>query len=191
MHIAIAGNIGSGKSGSLPGQLMQVTEFLHPGAAEFVSLMPARLGAYVEARPTLFRLIDRLVNRGRRMRSDRLPAFLALYTVAGLRRWRRALLRHARETEHMNQWLATAETRLATNYPFAVETLKTRRLIKGYSDTHARGLSKFDRVMAGSKLVETREDAADWTARLIAAALADPRGAALDGALDTIRSFTT
>ena len=32
---------------------------------------------------------------------------------------------------------------------------------------------------------------ADWVARLIAAALADPEGKALDGALETIRSFTT
>ena len=64
-------------------------------------------------------------------------------------------------------------------------------MIKGYSDTHARGLAKFDKVMSGTLLVEGRDDAADWTARLIAAALADPEGKALDGALETIRSFTT
>ncbi len=39
--------------------------------------------------------------------------------------------------------------------------------------------------------VEGRADAAAWTVRLIAAALADPEGEALDGALRTIRSFTT
>ncbi|MFC4670007.1 indolepyruvate oxidoreductase subunit beta family protein [Seohaeicola nanhaiensis] len=171
--------------------LVQVTEYLHPGAAEFASLMPARIGAYVESRPSLMRLLDRLVNRGRRMRSDRVPSFLMLYTVAGLRRWRRSLLRHKTERAHMVNWLDTATTRLPKNYDHAVETLKIRRLIKGYSDTHARGLSKFDRVMAGSALVEGRVDAAQWTARLIAAALADPKGTALDGALDTVRSFTT
>ena len=76
------------------------------------------------------------------------------------------------------------------NYAFAAETLKIRRLIKGYSDTHARGLSKFDKVTSGAALVEGRDDAADWVARLIAAALADPGGEALDGALATIRSFS-
>ncbi|MCB1340056.1 MAG: indolepyruvate oxidoreductase subunit beta family protein [Pseudooceanicola sp.] len=174
-----------------PDTLVQVTEYLHPGAPEFTSLMPARLGAFVESRPSLMRLLDRLVNRGRRMRSDRLASFLMLYTVAGLRRWRRSLLRHRNERAHMAAWLDTATTRLPKNYEHAVETLKVRRLVKGYSDTHARGLSKFDRVMTGSTLVEGREDAAQWTARLIAAALADPQGKALDGALDTIRSFTT
>ncbi|GHF72616.1 indolepyruvate oxidoreductase [Seohaeicola zhoushanensis] len=174
-----------------PETLVQVTEYLHPGAPEFVSLMPARLGAFVESRPSLMRALDRLVNRGRRMRTDRLPSFLLLYAVAGLRRWRRSLLRHRRERAHMAAWLDTATTRLPKNYEHAVETLKIRRLVKGYSDTHARGLSKFDRAMAGAQLVEGRDDAAQWTARLIAAALADPAGTALDGALDTIRSFTT
>ena len=44
--------------------------------------------------------------------------------------------------------------------------LKARRLIKGYSGPHARGLSKFDRVMTGIALVEGRKDAADWADRL-------------------------
>jgi indolepyruvate ferredoxin oxidoreductase beta subunit len=174
-----------------PETLVQVTEYVHPGAAEFVSLMPARLGRWIEARPGLYRLIDKLMNRGRHMRTDRLPSFLMLYVLGGARRWRRALLRHAREMQHIGAWLNKAESSLPRDYAFAVETLKTRRLIKGYSDTHARGLSKFDRVMSGAALVEGREDAADWLARLIAAALADPKGEALDGALETIRSFTT
>ena len=64
-----------------------------------------------------------------------------------------------------------------------------RRLVKGYSDTHARGLSKFDRVLAAVKLVAAREDAAEWAARLREAALKDEDGKALDGAIATIRSF--
>jgi indolepyruvate ferredoxin oxidoreductase beta subunit len=92
---------------------------------------------------------------------------------------------------HIDAWLAEAVDRLPRDRAFAEEILKTRRLIKGYSDTHARGLSKFDRVMAGVALVDGREDAADWTRRLIDAALQDPKGEALEGALETIRSFTT
>jgi len=171
--------------------LLQVTEYVHPGAAEFVSLMPRGLGAWVEKKPGLYRFVDKVVNRGRRMRSDRVPSFFMLYTLGGMRRWRRGLLRHSREMAHVEAWLATAMERLPKDYAFATETLKVRRLIKGYSDTHARGLSKFDRVMSGALLVEGRDDAADWVARMIAAALSDPKGEALDGALDTIRSFTT
>ena len=67
--------------------------------------------------------------------------------------------------------------------------IRCRRLIKGYSDTHARGLSKFDRVLDAVALVAGRPDAADWTRRLREAALADEEGGALDGAIRTIRSF--
>ncbi|MHA6345288.1 indolepyruvate oxidoreductase subunit beta family protein [Roseivivax sp. CAU 1761] len=172
------------------GTLVQVTEYFHPGAAEVLSILPAGLGRRIEARPGLVRALDRLVNRGRRVRSDTLRGFLPLYALAGLRRWRRRLLRHEREMAHLEAWLAAALARLPHDYALAVETLRIRRLVKGYSDTHARGLAKFDRVMAGAALVEGRADAAEWTARLITAALADPRGEALDGALRTIRSFT-
>ncbi len=78
---------------------------------------------------------------------------------------------------------------LPGHYDLAVEVLRCRRLIKGYSDTHARGQSKFDRVLAGIAQVGGREDAADWARRLREAALKDEEGKALDGALQTIRSF--
>jgi indolepyruvate ferredoxin oxidoreductase beta subunit len=177
--------------GAKDGTVVKVTEYTHPGAAEVVSLMPTGLGRWVEARPRLFRLIDRAVNRGRHIRSDRIGGFLSLYLAAGLRPWRRRLLRHGIEMAHIEAWLAEAVDRLPRDRAFAEEILKTRRLIKGYSDTHARGLSKFDKVMAGVALVDGREDAADWTRRLIDAALQDPKGEALEGALETIRSFTT
>ena len=61
--------------------------------------------------------------------------------------------------------------------------------MKGYSDTHARGLSKFDRVMAAVPLLEGRADGADWLRRLREAALMDEDGIALDGALKTVESF--
>jgi indolepyruvate ferredoxin oxidoreductase beta subunit len=62
--------------------------------------------------------------------------------------------------------------------------------VKGYSDTHARGLSKFDRVLEGAALVANRDDAPDWVRRLREAALKDEEGKALDGAMATIRSFS-
>jgi indolepyruvate ferredoxin oxidoreductase beta subunit len=70
-----------------------------------------------------------------------------------------------------------------------VELLKNRRLLKGYADTHARGLTKFGTVMAAAALLEGREDAAQWMARLREAALQDPEGKALEGAIQTVRSF--
>ena len=170
-----------------PGQLMQVTEFLHPRAEEIVSLLPAGIGARWQANPKRKALIDRLFNRGRRIRTDGIIGFSMLYLLAGAKGWRRRTLRHAQEVAHLNAWL----DRVAKARPdVAVELLRNQRLIKGYSDTHARSQSKFDRVMQGAQLVEHREDAADWIRRLREAALKDEDGLALDGALDTVKSFT-
>lgn len=134
------------------------------------------------------RFIHRMVNRGRHIRTDSIGGFLSLYVAAGFRRWRPKLLRHANEMAHIDAWLQVALARLPQDYDLAVETLRIRRLVKGYSDTHSRGLSRFERVMEGSQLVAGRDDAADWTRRLIDAALADHKNEALDGAIMTIRS---
>jgi indolepyruvate ferredoxin oxidoreductase beta subunit len=169
--------------------VMMVTEFLHPRAEELVSLLPAGMGAAWAANPKRMALIDRLFNKGRRLRTDSLRGFLMLHVMGGLKGWRPRTLRHAEEVAHLNRWLDTAMGYLPHSYDLAVEVMRCRRLVKGYSDTHARGLSKFDRVLAAIALVKDREDAALWAARLREAALKDEEGNALDGAIATIRSF--
>ncbi len=172
------------------GQVLHTTEFMHPRMEEVAGLLPEKLGRWVTARPRLFAWLDKRVNRGRRVRSDALLPFLVLYAVAGMRGWRRRSLRHAAEVAHRDAWLEAATAALRRNYPLGVEILRCRRLIKGYSDTHARGLSKYDRVLAAAKLVEHRSDAADWVRRLRDAAVKDASGDLLDGTVKTIRSFT-
>ncbi|MBI1217957.1 MAG: indolepyruvate oxidoreductase subunit beta family protein [Rhodobacteraceae bacterium] len=175
--------------GATDATLLQVTEFLHPRAEEIVGLLPSGLGARIEANPARMARIDRRFGKGRRLRSDSLWAFAQLYVLGGLRGWRRHTLRHKVEQQHLGAWLAAALAHMPDRYDLAVEVIRTRRLIKGYSDTHSRGLSKYDRVMAGITLVAARDDAADWACRLREAALMDEAGAALDGALMTIKSF--
>lgn len=171
--------------------VLRLTDFTHPRAEEVVSLLPAGLGRWIHARPRLLGWIDRRVNKGRRLRTDRLSPFLQLWLLDGLRGWRRRSLRHADEMAHLERWLDTALGHAGRDPALAAEMLKARRLVKGYSDTHARGLSKFDRVMAAAARLAPRPDAADWTRRLTAAALQDEEGEALDGALRTVESFLT
>ncbi|NHB76628.1 indolepyruvate oxidoreductase subunit beta family protein [Rhodobacter calidifons] len=169
--------------------VLHLTEFFHPRAAEIVGLFPARLGARLEADPKWMARLTRWFDRGRRLRTDRLPAFLTLHILGGLKGWRRRTLRHAQEQAHLDRWLQTALSEVARNYDLAVELIRCRRLIKGYSDTHARGHSKFDRVLAATARIAARKDAADWCRRLREAALQDEEGKALDGAIRTIDSF--
>lgn len=171
------------------GNVMQLTEFFHPRAEEILGLFPARLGARLSADPKWMARLGRWFDKGRRLRTDSLRAFVMLHVIGGLKFWRRRTLRHAQEQAHLTRWLDAALAQVGPNYDLAVELIRCRRLVKGYSDTHARGLSKFDRVIEATALIAQRDDAADWCRRLREAALKDEEGKALDGAIQTIRSF--
>ncbi|MFN3655676.1 MAG: indolepyruvate oxidoreductase subunit beta family protein [Pseudolabrys sp.] len=172
-----------------PGQLVYTTEFMHPRMEEVVGSLPASLGRFVKNRPRLLKRLDRFVNRGRRVKTGTIRWFLVLYALGGLRRFRRGTLRHGDEIAHRDAWLTKVRTAAAKDYALAVELLEARRLVKGYSDTHERGQSKFDKIMIGAAKVEGRPDAAEWVRRLREAALKDEDGIALDGALKTIDGF--
>jgi indolepyruvate ferredoxin oxidoreductase beta subunit len=168
---------------------LYLTEFMHPRAEELASLLPLGLGRRVSASAGTMKLIDKLFNRGRKIETAKLSGFLQLYALASLRRFRRSLLRHAGETAHLESWLKLATETLPKNYGVARGILSAQRLIKGYSDTHARGQSKFERVISAVPSLTAREDGGQWMDRLISAALKDENGEALDGALKTVREF--
>ncbi|MFT6676391.1 MAG: indolepyruvate ferredoxin oxidoreductase beta subunit [Sulfitobacter sp.] len=171
------------------GTLIELTEFFHPRAEEIASLLPARMGARWEANPRRMALLDRLFNKGRRLRTHSLGSFLMLHFLGGLKGYRLRTRRHAVEVAHLEAWLTQSLAPLEHDYALAVELLKCRRLVKGYSDTHAGGLTKFATVMGAVDLLQGRKDAAEWIGRLREAALQDSEGEALQGALATIRSF--
>jgi indolepyruvate ferredoxin oxidoreductase beta subunit len=173
----------------MAGQILAVTEFMHPRMEELLGLLPPRLGTAIERRPRLVALLDRVFCGPKRIRTDRIFGFLILYIVAGLKGRRRKTLRHARESARMDTWLAAVRIAAAEDPTLATELLANQRLIKGYSDTHARGLDKFTRVMAAAERLRGRPDAADWVRRLRDAALKDEQGLALDAALRTVDTF--
>ncbi|MDX8443162.1 indolepyruvate oxidoreductase subunit beta family protein [Mesorhizobium australafricanum] len=171
------------------GSVLQVTEYFHPRIEEFCGTLPAGLGSYIENRPKLAAFLDRRINRGRHIRTDSFTGFAMLWFIGGLRRWRRRLLRHRIEVEHVQRWYGLALGYVPQDYALATEILNCRRLIKGYSDTHVRAQSKFDRVLSALAMLKGREDAADWIRRLREAALKDEKGDMLDGALKTVATL--
>jgi indolepyruvate ferredoxin oxidoreductase beta subunit len=170
-------------------QIVYATEFMHPRMEEVCGTLPAGLGLWFESRPRLMARLRPLVDRGRRVNTGTISWFVVLYLLAGWRRFRRGTLRHRRETAHMQAWLDLSLAAARRDVALAVELLETRRLVKGYSDTHDAGESKFSRVMATAKRLDGRADAADWVRRLRQAALADAEGNALADAIKTIESF--
>jgi indolepyruvate ferredoxin oxidoreductase beta subunit len=170
-------------------QILYTTEYMHPRMEEVCGTLPKGLGSFIENRPSLFNWLNRRIDKGRRVKTGTLFWFAGLYFVSSLRRFRRGSLRHSIEMAHRNGWIKTALNVLPQNYDLAVEVLGNRRLVKGYSDTHVRGLSKFDRVMSALPMLTAREDGAAWMRRLRQAALLDEGGIALDGALKTVATL--
>ena len=170
----------------LAGQIVYTTEYMHPRLEEVAGSLPAQLGSWLEAHPQWFGWMFR---KGRRVRSGTIGWFLLLYGLAAFKPWRRTTLRHSREMAHLDRWLWLVTANIPKNYNLAVEIIRARRLVKGYSDTHARGLSKFDRVVGAVPLLVERTDGAEWMRRLREAALLDENGVALDGALKTVATL--
>jgi indolepyruvate ferredoxin oxidoreductase beta subunit len=172
-----------------PDQIVYATEFMHPRMEEVCGTLPTGLGQWIESSPRLMAFLRRLVDRGRRVNTGAVGWFLVLYMLAGWRRFRRGTLRHRREMAHMQAWLEQALAVARRDIGFAVELLEARRLVKGYSDTHDAGQSRFSRLMAIAKRLDGRLDAADWMRRLRQAALADADGKALGDTIKTVESF--
>ena len=116
---------------------IRITEYFHPRAEEVVGLFPKSLGSWFEKSSKRMKRLDKIVNKGRRVRSTSLPAFLTLYILSGLRSYRVKTLRHAIEHDHRKDWINKFKAFVPDQYELAVEIVKCRRLIKGYSDTHA------------------------------------------------------
>jgi indolepyruvate ferredoxin oxidoreductase, beta subunit len=169
--------------------VIAVTEFMHPRMEELLGLLTPALASALERRPRLVVALGRVLCGPSRVRTDTILGFLMLYVIAGLRGWRRRTLRHAREWTRIDAWLAEVRAVAAEDPVLAAELLANQRLIKGYSETHARGMDKFTRVMAAAEKLRGRPDAADWVRRLREAALKDEQGRALDDALRTVDSF--
>ncbi len=166
-----------------PHQLVYIVEFMHPGVEEICDTMPAPLGSFVMERRRVRDAVDRIVNRGRRVPTTSLWGFLLLYFVAGLRRWRRLTYRYQREMVLIDQWIEKILAAAPSDYDLAVEICRCQRLIKGYGDTHARGMKSFTAIMEALHTVGAGNNAGGRVRALRDAALADEDGAALDAAL--------
>ena len=170
-----------------PGQPVVITEFLKPGVDEWCSLLPAWL-----ARPIL-RAADRggwrrRLNVGLHVRTSSVTGFLLLWTLARLKRLRRRMHRFVEEQARIEAWLERVGDASATSAAFALEAARCASLVKGYGDTHDRGVRNFERTMACLDACARARDPAASLRILREAALADPVGETLEAAVAALRT---
>jgi indolepyruvate ferredoxin oxidoreductase beta subunit len=164
------------------GQQLAIQEFMHPRIEEICETLPAGLGRWLARPHAVHRLVARFTRAGRVVTTSSLRGYALLWSLSRMRGMRRRTLRYQLEEARITDWLALVAETAARNPQLALEIVQCQRLVKGYGDTHARGLSNYQRLMqavqrAGSHL-------APATLReLREAALADEHGKALQAAL--------
>lgn len=167
-------------------QLLAINEYMHPRLQEVAETLPAALGAWLLASGWPRRLVERLANKGRVVQTSSLRGYALLAAVAALRRWRRASLRYRLEQQRIEAWLADIALAAARDGALAIEIARCQRLVKGYGDTHERGLHSYALLRAAWQGGGAGFAAATLAA-LRDAALADDTGAALQSALQAER----
>ena len=163
-------------------QVLSINEFMHPRLQEICETLPAGLGRWLAGSGAPRRLVERLTRKGRIVNTTSLRGFLMLYLLAGMKRWRRSTLRYAMEDGRIEQWLARIQATAKFNPQLAAEVAQCQRLVKGYSDTHERGLRNFQTVMAAVDQAGSAMAPAVLR-ELREAALADERGDKLQSTL--------
>jgi indolepyruvate ferredoxin oxidoreductase beta subunit len=165
------------------GQIVEIAEFMHPRLKEMADSVPAWLGRRM-LRPGLLRsAIENATRKGKIVKTTSIRGFLQLYLVASLKAWRRSSLRFAEEEARLTAWLATVVATAAKNYALAVEVAECRNLVKGYGDTHERGIASYESILARLDRIATRPEPEKLVAELRKAAVADDSGRALEEAV--------
>jgi indolepyruvate ferredoxin oxidoreductase beta subunit len=171
--------------GAKSGEPVIVIDYLKPGVEEFASLLPHSLGkgliSWAERRGKLD-----AYNVGMHIKTSGLFGYLLVRSLAWLKPWRPRSYRYREEQQLIERWLGLVAEAVKRDPSLAFEVAECARLIKGYGETHRRGKANFlaivDALVENPSTADPREQAtAIRKAR--EAALADPEGKALGGAL--------
>jgi indolepyruvate ferredoxin oxidoreductase, beta subunit len=164
-------------------EIVYLTEFMHPRVEEVADTLPASLGRWLMRTEWARQFLSQFVLRERKIHSSKLGGYLLLYAIASLQRFRRRTLRFAIENERIQQWLQRIGALAGHHYDLAVEVALCQNLIKGYGDTHARGVRNFGLIMDTLDRMNIGPSTASDIAALRTAALADENGDQLRNAL--------
>ncbi len=171
------------ESRATPDKVVQITEFMHPRFEELCDMLPAWIGRRLIDSDRAKAFIAPLLERDRTVRTTGIFGFLLLYAIARLRSFRRGTYRFAQEHERIEAWLASALNAARGDLALATEIIRCQRLVKGYGDTHARGLHNFAAIMRVLPLLASSADGAQTVRTLREAALKDDEGHALAQAM--------
>ena len=176
------------EAGAKDGEPIKVREFFKPRLSEISDVLPTGLGQWLQ---NVGIRNPRLAGKSWPMlvETTSVSGYLRLSILAGLRRIRRSSLRFGVETRAIESWLETISLAMQSNHKVALEISESAGLIKGYGDTHQRGMKSYTLIM--EQLVKPAVSNNDFTDQLAmqisaarSAALADPDGQTLKATLE-------
>ena len=166
-----------------PHEPVEVTEHFKPGTEEIAAVLPPGLARWLLKR--------RKVHFSMHVRTTTVWGFARLRLLAGLRWWRPHTFRYLEEQAEIERWLDAIRKASVLDLELAREIAECARLIKGYGDTHKRGLGNYRRI--AGEVIEPAltgrlppRAGADAVANARVAALADPDGQSLGKTLAAI-----
>jgi indolepyruvate ferredoxin oxidoreductase beta subunit len=160
-----------------------VYDFLKPGIEEMCQILPPFLARPILALAKRRGWLGR-VYWGMEINSTSISGYLRFAMLAKLRRWRPFSHRYQQEQATITAWLDRIAEAAKLSGDLALEVAECARLIKGYGDTHARGIANYGlidtRVIAPALAGDIPPARAiDAIASARTAALADPEGEGL------------
>lgn len=135
------------EAGATEGQIIRITEFMHPRFEEVCDILPESLGRALRDWAWARGAFSKWIERDWKITTSRLSGYLLLSFTASLRVIRPHSYRCATERSRIDSWLMSAVNAARTDYELGVEVLRLQRLVKGYGDTHTRGLRAFAMIM--------------------------------------------
>jgi indolepyruvate ferredoxin oxidoreductase beta subunit len=163
--------------------MLQVREYLHPQSDEFADTLPTSIGKWILRTKWVTNTIERLSKNGIILQTTAVHGYVLLYVVSRLKPIRRRSLRFGIEQKRIQSWIDTVEGLMAKDYELAREVAEVASLIKGYGETHRKGLHNFELVMDYLVQEKNQPVSAARIAELRNAALADEDGIKLRAAL--------
>jgi indolepyruvate ferredoxin oxidoreductase beta subunit len=161
------------------GQVVHVTEFMHPRVEEICDTLPNWLGAGIMNSEFLKGLVGRLFSHAWKVKTSKLWGFLLLYPLGRMKVLRRSSYRFKREERNISEWMERILESTASDPDLALEIIYCQRLVKGYGDTYERGWKNYSTIMTVIDEAGLAHVPAAWVRTLREAALADEYGDAL------------
>ena len=161
-------------------------DYFHPRYEEFTDILPLGLGKAMSGSILVKKILSPLFSKGRIIRPKTILGYLLLRSVAKLRFIRRKTFRYYTENKRIMAWLGLIEKYATVNPPLALEIAKCPRLIKGYGDTHMRGINRFSGIMAFIETAKSESDIAGKVVELRDAAMLGSEGVEFNNLIENI-----